>query len=136
MSDVVVAYGSQSGTAMSFAADLVDALEEGGVEDVELLDLDQFSPDDTLASCKVFVPVMACYGQGEPTDNAKHFYEWAMDGERSAEMNGINYAVFGLGSSKTHAEFYNVVGQRIDRRLEEMKGRRLMPFGEGDDSGR
>lgn len=42
--------------------------------------------------------------------------------------------VFGLGNSQY--EFYNYVGIKLDKRLEELGGHRLHTLGLGDDDGR
>ena len=41
--------------------------------------------------------MMATYGEGDPTDNAMEFNE-KLEND-SLDLNGINYAVFGLGKS-------------------------------------
>lgn len=37
--------------------------------------------------------VMATYGEGEPTDNAKDFYDWLQQQDSVTELNGVLYAV-------------------------------------------
>lgn len=40
------------------------------------------------------VLVMACYGTGEPTDNAKQFYDYLMANERkNGSLKGLKYTV-------------------------------------------
>ncbi|XP_039300847.1 NADPH--cytochrome P450 reductase-like, partial [Nilaparvata lugens] len=72
---------------------------------------------------------LATYGEGDPTDNAMDFYEWLQNG--SADLTGLNYAVFGLGN-KTY-EHYNAVGIYVDQRLEELGATRVCELGLGDD---
>ena len=36
---------------------------------------------------------------------------------------------------QTHTAYYNVIGRRVDARLAELGGRRIVPLGLGDDSG-
>ena len=43
----------------------------------------------------------------------------------------MRYAVFGLGN-KTY-EHYNAMGKYVDKRLEELGGKRVTPLGMGDD---
>ena len=76
--------------------------------------------------------IMATYGEGDPTDNAQEFYDFIHQDD--CDLNGLKYAVFGLGN-KTY-EHYNEVGKYIDKRLEELKGVRLVPLGLGDDDGK
>lgn len=74
--------------------------------------------------------VVATYGEGEPTDNAKDFYDWLMS-EEAESLNNLQYTVFGLGN-KTY-EHYNHMGKQFNKRLEELGAKRIYPYGEGDD---
>jgi NADPH-ferrihemoprotein reductase len=47
---------------------------------------------------------MATYGEGEPTDNAKEFYEWLESTEM--DLSNVKFAVFGLGN-KTYEHYNN-----------------------------
>jgi sulfite reductase alpha subunit-like flavoprotein len=49
----------------------------------------------------------------------------------STLLNRSNFAVFGLGDSG-YAD-YNVVAKKLDRRLEQLGGRRVLDKGLGDD---
>jgi sulfite reductase alpha subunit-like flavoprotein len=40
---------------------------------------------DSLKDDPLLIFVTACYGQGEPTDNAREFYEWLMKAKPSTE---------------------------------------------------
>lgn len=133
-------FGSQTGTAEGFAREFADMSEEHSVPcDVE--DLREFEPTQLLekdAPAAVFF--LACYGMGEPTDNARAFYDWLMAPERGtgAEADAwprLRYAVFGLGNSHTHSERFCAVGAAADRRLEELGAIRLAPRVDADDAG-
>lgn len=138
-----VVFGSQTGTAMAFAYDAVDALEEAVRDgktrfatstEVAVLDAVEADPSKLFVEDAFNILILACYGQGEPTDNAKKLYKWMVT-EMPASVPG-SFAVFGLGSSKTHCEFYNVVGTRTDEALAKAGCKREMPMGYGDDSDR
>lgn len=83
------------------------------------------------------VLINSCYGQGQPTDSAKPLYDWIMSPDRAsaASLRNLRFSVFGLGSSKTHGRYFNVIGRTLDSRLEELGGLRVFVRGEGDDSG-
>ncbi|KAL8560658.1 hypothetical protein ACOMHN_052674 [Nucella lapillus] len=130
--NVVVFYGSQTGTAEEFATRLAkDASRyglKGMVADPEECEMDEISNikdiDNNLA-----IFCMATYGEGDPTDNSQEFYEWLQDGD--GDLTGVNYAVFGLGN-KTY-EHFNAMGNYVDKRLEELGGQRIFDQGVGDD---
>jgi len=113
-------------------------------------------PKDDLVKQGTVIFVVATYGEGEPTDNAKEFYSWLMSGEReSDELNDVQFTVFGCAPYSTSHfisftcannhdalivrlgnrtyEHYNAVGRNIDRRLEELSAHRFYERGEGDD---
>ena len=76
--------------------------------------------------------IVSTYGEGEPTDNAKEFYGWLMDGmQDQLSLQTLKFAVFGLGNS-TH-EWFSQCGKNIDKRLGELGANRIFPFTPGDD---
>lgn len=130
---VKILYGSQTGTAQSFAEQLATEASKHRI-DCEVVDLSNYDANNlNQESTAVFV--MACYGSGEPTDNARTFYEQFIAPDFSPKLpNAFKYAVFGLGNSTTHKERFNVVGKAVDQKLEQLGGKRALPLGLGDDS--
>lgn len=132
--NVVVLYGSQTGTAEEFASRLSkDAVRYGMkamIADPEECELDEISKLTDIDN-NLIILCMATYGEGDPTDNAQEFFEWLNDNGGGVELNGINYAVFGLGN-KTY-EHYNAMGKLVDSKLQEMGATRVMELGLGDD---
>ncbi|RUS72053.1 hypothetical protein EGW08_020182 [Elysia chlorotica] len=130
--NVVVFYGSQTGTAEEFATRLAkDASRygmKGMVADPEECEMDKLTDlKDIENSLAIFC--MATYGEGDPTDNAQEFFEFLTNGEE--DLNGLKFAVFGLGN-KTY-EHYNSMGIFVDKKLEELGGERVFELGLGDD---
>ncbi|UYV65642.1 POR, partial [Cordylochernes scorpioides] len=130
--NVVVFYGSQTGTAEEFAARLAKEANRYGMkamvadpEECEMEDLSKLTEIEN--SIAIFC--MATYGEGDPTDNAQEFYQWLQSG--GVNLAGINYAVFGLGN-KTY-EHYNSMGIYVDKRLHELGATRVCELGLGDD---
>lgn len=132
--NMVVFYGSQTGTAEEFANRIAKDANRYGMramtadpEEVDFETLTRIS--DIEKSLCVFC--LATYGEGDPTDNAREFYDWLKRGE--SDLSGLNFAVFGLGN-KTY-EHYNAVGIYADARLSELNGNRICELGLGDDDG-
>lgn len=130
--NMVVFYGSQTGTAEEFANRIAKEANRYGMRaltaDPEEINFDYITRiSDIDKSLLVFC--LATYGEGDPTDNAREFYEWLKRGE--SDLNGLNYAVFGLGN-KTY-EHYNEVAIYADARLSELNGNRICELGLGDD---
>ncbi|XP_051540409.1 NADPH--cytochrome P450 reductase-like isoform X3 [Myxocyprinus asiaticus] len=129
--NIVVFYGSQTGTAEEFANRLAKDAHRYGMKgmaaDPEEYDMSELSrlkeiPNSLAVFC------MATYGEGDPTDNAQEFYDW-MQGTDD-DLEGVNFAVFGLGN-KTY-EHFNAMGKYIDKRLAELGGKRVFDLGLGD----
>ncbi len=134
-----ILYGSQTGTAAMLAMELGEALSSAGFSP-SVIDLRDFSPDALLAGTSTAdVPptflLLSCLGRGEATDSAKAFVaSWLASSRPSAACERLRFAVFGLGSSKTHKEYYNIVGRSVDTRLAALGGTRLLPLTLGDAS--
>ncbi|KAK3083908.1 hypothetical protein FSP39_005129 [Pinctada imbricata] len=130
--NVIVFYGSQTGTAEEFAGRLAKDAQgygmKGMVADPEECEMDNLgSLPEIENSMAIFC--MATYGEGDPTDNAQEFYNWLQNGE--TDLTGVKFAVFGLGN-KTY-EHYNAMGKYVDKRLEELGAERVFELGMGDD---
>jgi len=134
---LVVFYGSQTGTAEEFAGRLAKEGARYGlkglVADPEEEDMDNISKlkdlEEEVGGPCLAVFMMATYGEGDPTDNAMDFNEKLQND--SIEMDGLRYAVFGLGN-KTY-EHFNAMGIFVDAKLEALGGRRVHDLGSGDD---
>lgn len=129
---IVIFFGSQTGTGEEFAQRLSKTARLYGLKalvvDPEEVDVEEIPKiADIPNSLAVFI--MATYGEGDPTDNAQELYDRLQQG--GWDLNGLSYAVFGLGN-KTY-EHYNQVGKYMDKRLEELNGKRLIELGLGDD---
>jgi len=136
---MVVFFGSQTGTAEEYAGRLVKDARAYGIKamvaDLEDYDMERLESLAEEVPDAIAVFCLATYGEGDPTDNAADF--WSLLKERdeldddSFSLNGMNFAVFGLGN-KTY-EFYNSVGRYVDQMLDKFGGERLADLGEGDD---
>ncbi|XP_073471314.1 NADPH--cytochrome P450 reductase isoform X2 [Aquarana catesbeiana] len=132
--NIVVFYGSQTGTGEEFANRLSKDAHRYGMrgmaadpEEFEMADLSRLTEIEN--SLAVFC--MATYGEGDPTDNAQDFYDWLQ--EADVDLSGLKFAVFGLGN-KTY-EHFNAMGKYVDKRLEELGAERIFELGMGDDDG-
>lgn len=132
--NIIVFYGSQTGTAEEFANRLSKDAHRYGMrsmsadpEEYDLADLGSLPEIEN--SLALFC--MATYGEGDPTDNAQDFYDWLQ--ETDVDLSGVKYAVFGLGN-KTY-EHFNAMGKYVDKRLEQLGAQRIFELGLGDDDG-
>jgi NADPH-ferrihemoprotein reductase len=129
---IAIYFGSQSGTAQTFAYELQTEAKAHGFS-AKVVDLEGYDAE-SLAEEKFVVFLMATFGEGEPTDNAAQFYEWIMSSDRDAHLlTSTTFAVFALGNRQY--EHFCAIGINVDKRLEAIGGQRLLDHGEGDDDG-
>ncbi|XP_030648640.1 NADPH--cytochrome P450 reductase [Chanos chanos] len=130
--NIVVFYGSQTGTAEEFSNRLAKDAQRYGMRgmaaDPEEFDMSEL-PRLTEIDNSLAIFCMATYGEGDPTDNAQDFFDWLQETDDSLE--GIGFAVFGLGN-KTY-EHFNAMGKYVDKRLAELGAKRIFDLGLGDD---
>jgi len=129
---VTIYFGSQTGRAETFAEELSDVLRELGLK-TEVIDLDEFN-DITFLKKEYVLFLQSTYGEGEPTDNAVHFFHYLEDMIREdKKLKNLKYAVFGLGS-KQYPD-YNKAATVLDELLESNGATRFLEIGLGDDDG-
>ncbi|ETV88103.1 hypothetical protein H257_01459 [Aphanomyces astaci] len=132
---VTVFYGSQTGTAESFAKTLVSLGNDQKYFAVDLVDLEEFEPS-LLKTLEYVIFVVATYGEGDPTDNAVEFMKFLNDTDghlADNEFDTVKFTVFGLGNKQY--EQYNAIGRAVDAQLAKHGAQRVFPLGEGDDDG-
>jgi len=129
--NVIIFYGSQTGTAEEFAGRLAKDCNRYGMKGMAA-DPEEFDMDDLVKLKDIenglVIFCMATYGEGDPTDNAHELHEWL---QNEQDLEGVNYAVFALGN-KTY-EHYNAMGIYADERLEKLGATRVFEIGLGDD---
>ncbi|MEQ2162503.1 hypothetical protein GOODEAATRI_020403 [Goodea atripinnis] len=111
--NIIVFYGSQTGTAEEFASRLAKDAQRYGMKGMAA-DPEEYSMVITLQY------------------NAQDFYDWLQENDEE-NLSGLNYTVFALGN-KTY-EHYNAMGKYVDKRLEELGAKRIFDLGLGDDDG-
>lgn len=151
--NVVIFYGSQTGTAEDFSTRLAKELQSTSVRplvlDPELYDWQCLA---SLGEEELVIFVLATTGEGEATDNMETWFNaLASDHENPEDselpefrqpedkpyldpeqpLESINYVMFGLGNN-TYEQF-NHHARVVDKRLETLGGLRLGERGEGDD---
>ncbi|MFF7945820.1 bifunctional cytochrome P450/NADPH--P450 reductase [Streptomyces griseorubiginosus] len=120
-------HGSNYGTCRDFAAGLADEAAALGC-DTEVAPLDAYAHG--LPTDRPVVITAASYN-GQPTDDAREFATW-LDGTH--DLTGVSYAVLGVGD-RNWAATYQHFPTRIDERLAELGGRRILDRAAGDASG-
>ncbi|MET8953948.1 cytochrome P450 [Streptomyces sp. NPDC004393] len=121
-------HGSNYGTCRAFAAQLADEAAALGCE-TEVAPLDAYAAG--LPTDRPVVITAASYN-GQPTDDATAFAAW-LSADSSTAAN-VGYAILGVGD-RNWAATYQHVPVRIDERLAELGGTRLLEREAADASG-
>ncbi|XP_066491310.1 S-adenosyl-L-methionine-dependent tRNA 4-demethylwyosine synthase TYW1-like isoform X2 [Tiliqua scincoides] len=136
---VKIFYGSQTGTAKRFAQILAEAVAFLSLP-TEVIDMRDYDPDDCLVdestSKNVCVFLVATYTDGKPPESAGWFCKWLEETANDFRvsktyLNGLRYAVFGLGNS-LYADCYNTVGRNVDKWLWQLGASRILSCTRGD----
>lgn len=117
---IAVLYGSQSGTAESLARKLVKELKAKG-HVASLNSLEGYTPASLFGE-RYAIVVASTYGDGEPPESARQFYE-QLCLEHFPAAGNLSYAVLALGDSSY--EHFCKFGAELDKRLFSLAGTRL-----------
>jgi len=135
MNTIGIYFGSQTGTAESFAHELREEAGKHGLQ-AEVIDLAEVT-EASFTKHRYIIMVMATHYEGNPTDNAEYFWYWfSLEDEVAGDwLNGYKYTVFALGD-QSYVNFAKI-GRETDRLLEKYGARRVFSLGIGnDDEGR
>ncbi|KAH8812391.1 putative NADPH-cytochrome P450 reductase [Xylogone sp. PMI_703] len=131
--NVAILWGSQSGTAESFANRLVlDCKRRFGLSAVSL-DLADYDPDtiSRISQSTIVIFIISTYGEGDPSDNTTSFLS-GLSRNETVQFANLNYAAFGLGNK--NYKYYNRVIDVVTQALDRLQAKALLPVGKADDS--
>ena len=116
-----IVYGSQTGNGRRIAEALEERLRPRGLR-VRVLRAGEYAPRELARERRLFV-VMSTHGDGDPPDDARPLTDFLL-GRRAPQLSSLEFAVLALGDSSYPK--YCEVGRRIDERLAELGGRRIL----------
>src|SRR6202795_1060700 len=115
-----VLFGSQSGNAESIAKRLVKEAKKQGY-DASSAALEKATPAAwAQESCALIVT--STWGEGDPPDNAVHFWE-QLTTANELKLASLNYSVLALGD--TNYQHFCGFGKSLDDRLEALGAKRI-----------
>ena len=127
MREMVVAYGSNTGTCQNLAQRLLSDAEHYGFH-AEATDLDSVT---TVLKDKVLLVIITASYEGQPPDNATHFVHSIEATEHEENLKGLRYAVFGCGHSDWSATFQRIP-TLLDDKLAKKGAQRIVERGLAD----
>ncbi|KAJ5107990.1 hypothetical protein N7456_004665 [Penicillium angulare] len=131
--NIVVFWGSQSGTAEGFAQRLAREISLRWGQESMMADLSDYDPAtiSEIPSTKLAIFIVSTYGEGDPSDNTADFWNWITKAG-DVSLSNLHYVAFGLGN--TNYKFYNRVVDVIVEGLEKLNAQALMPVGRANDA--
>ncbi|KAJ5086542.1 hypothetical protein NUU61_007849 [Penicillium alfredii] len=131
--NIVVFWGSQSGTAEGFAHRLAREISVRWGQESMMADLSDYDPVtiSEIPQSKLAIFIVSTYGEGDPSDNTAEFWTWITKAS-GVSLSNLRYAAFGLGN--TNYKFYNRVVDVIVEGLEGFGASALMPAGKANDA--
>ncbi|KAH6654518.1 hypothetical protein BKA67DRAFT_281483 [Truncatella angustata] len=131
---LVIFWGSQSGTAETFAHRLGRECHLRFGTEALVADLSDFDPEtiSQIPDSKLALFVVSTFGEGDPSDNTAGLWEWIHRDMAKVKLPNLRYGAFGLGNS--NYKYYNRVLDVIVESLDEADAQRILPIGRADDS--
>ncbi|KAK3704717.1 NADPH-cytochrome P450 reductase [Vermiconidia calcicola] len=131
--DIVVLWGSQSGTAEKFANRLSREIRQRFGKSAIAADVSDYEPASLghLPNSSLAIFIVSTYGEGEPSDNMNDCWSW-LESTSGAPLAQLKYVTFGLGNS--NYKYYNAVADRVAARLDSLGAHAFMPIARADDA--
>jgi len=132
LQNLVILYGSQSGTAEGYSHQLAD---EGFAHNFNATAIDLADYDaDSFAQESLVIIITATYN-GEPPQDAVKFYNWLHGENRTkGDLKLVKYTVFGVGN-KRWIWTYQKVPKAVYQRMQDLGATPFFQLGAGDADG-
>lgn len=127
---LLVLYGSQTGTAHDVADRIVREAKRRHFS-AKAVAMDSYNMGQLIHEPLVTF-VCSTTGQGDAPDNMRIFWKFLLRKDLpSTSLTNVQFAVLALGDSSYQK--YNVVGKKLQKRLEQLGGHSLVTLGLADD---
>jgi len=122
-----VLYGSNAGSSQDFATQVAAAASKGGFQ-ASLQSMDAAVTQGSLVPDGRIIIIVTSTYNGLPPDNAVAFKAWL--GKQEASLEGLQFAVFGVGNSQWHT--YQQFPREVDAGLHACGAKRVCELGACD----
>lgn len=131
--DIVVFWGSQSGTAERFAARLSKEIRQRFGKKTLAADISDYDSASIgkIPQSKLAIFIVSTFGEGDPSDNLQDLWHW-LETAKGTPFGSLRYVALGLGNSKY--KYFNAVVDVVAGRLDALGAQSMMPIGKADDA--
>ena len=119
---LTILFGSQTGNAEALAKRVAREASKRGFAPA-IFEMAKYPPDN-LPKEKNLLVITSTYGDGDPPDNAKAFWQF-LASDATASLPNLNFSVLALGDSN-YAKFCQC-GKNFDQRLVDLGAQRIHP---------
>jgi NADPH-ferrihemoprotein reductase len=130
--DIVIFWGSQSGTAERFAGRLAKEIKQRFGKVALVADMSDYESDSIarIPESKMAFFIMSTFGEGDPSDNVHDFWSW-IESKRGKPLSQLRYIAFGLGNS--NYKHYNAVIDHVVDKIDKLGAQAIAPTARADD---
>ncbi|PPJ52260.1 hypothetical protein CBER1_10582 [Cercospora berteroae] len=131
--DIVIFWGSQSGTAERMANRLGKEIRQRFGQKALVADVSDYEPGSlgSLQENKFALFIVSTFGEGDPSDNIHDLWNW-LDTAKGTPVKNLRYAALGLGNSSY--KYFNAVVDVVVAKLDKLGAKILLPVGKADDA--
>ncbi|EME43116.1 hypothetical protein DOTSEDRAFT_72482 [Dothistroma septosporum NZE10] len=131
--DVVIFWGSQSGTAERFANRLSKEIRQRFGKKALAADVSDYETTSIgdVPSSKLAVFIVSTFGEGDPSDNLQDLWSW-LETAKGNPFANLKYVALGLGNS--NYKYYNAVIDVVASKLNGLGAKSLLPVSYADDA--
>lgn len=131
--DVVVFWGSQSGTAERMANRLAKEIRQRFGKKALAADVSDYESASIgkIPSSKLAVFIVSTFGEGDPSDNLQGLWSW-LETAKGKPFESLRFVALGLGNS--NYKYFNAVVDVVAMKLNALGAQCLLPIGKADDA--
>ncbi|CAK3940835.1 cytochrome P450 reductase 1 [Lecanosticta acicola] len=131
--DIVIFWGSQSGTAERFATRLSKEIRQRFGKKSLAADASDYDSASIgkIPQSKLAIFIVSTFGEGDPSDNIQDLWHW-LETAKGSPFNNLQYVALGLGNS--NYKYFNAVVDVVAQRLDALGAHALLPIGKADDA--
>lgn len=131
--DIVIFWGSQSGTAERMANRLSKEIRQRFGKKALAADASDYESASiaNIPQSKLAIFIVSTFGEGDPSDNLQDLWSW-LETAKGPQFSSLRYVALGLGNS--NYKYFNAVVDVVASKINALGAQCLLPVGKADDA--